>query len=279
MRERVITFGNEKNLVGVLTEPDESHEVKDVPCVLILNAGILHHVGPFRLHVVTARHLAAEGYMVFRLDVAGIGDSVPIKGAGYDESSVISDIRMAMDELRNKKGISDFVLMGLCTGAANAHKAAVADDRVKGAVFLDGYAYPTWRFYIKRYLPVLMDPVRVKNAILRMVRHVVGKSATNSQSVDKQEGFGWWILPPKKEVQEDFVSLVDRGVNLLYIYSGEESEVYNYPQQLQHAFSSINFNGRLKVIINDEADHTYIMAEDRDKLTRLVTDWLNECYR
>ncbi len=279
MRERVITFGNEKNLVGVLTEPDESNGVKDVPCVLMLNAGILHHVGPFRLHVVTARRLAAEGYMVFRLDVAGIGDSVPVKGAGYDENTVVSDIRMAMDELWNKKGTSDFVLMGLCTGAANAHKVAVADDRVKGAVFLDGYAYPTWRFYIKRYLPVLMDPVRVKNAILRMVRHVAGKSAANSQPVDKQEDFGWWILPPKKEVQGDLVSLVDRGVNLLYIYSGEESEVYNYPQQFQHAFSSINFNGKLKVVINDEADHTYIMAEDRDKLTKLVTDWMNECYR
>jgi len=279
MRERAIIFGNEKNLVGVLTEPDVNRRLKDTPCVLMLNSGILHHVGPFRLHVDMARHLAVQGYMSFRFDIAGIGDSLSVKGTGYDEDGIIDDVRMAIDELERKKEITDFVIIGLCTGAANAHKVAVVDGRVKSAAFLDGYAYPTWRFYIKRYLLAVMDPLRVKNGLLRIVRRVFEKSTNDNQSFEVSEDFGWWELPAKNEVHGDLVKLVDRGVDLLYIYSGEEREVYNYQDQFKQAFSSIDFNGKLKVIINEEADHTYVMAEDRDRLISQVTSWLNKCYR
>lgn len=279
MRERAVTFGSEMNLVGVLTEPDVSTRLKDTPCVLMLNAGILHHVGPFRLHVDMARYLAEQGYMSFRLDLNGIGDSLSVKGADYNEDSIIDDVRMAIDELESKKEITDFVIMGLCTGAANAHKVAVVDERVKSAAFMGGYAYPTWRFYMRRYLPAMMDPVRVKNLLLRIVRRVISKSTTDGQSFEMPEDFGWWKLPAKNEVHGDLVKLVDRGVDLLYIYSGDESEVYNYQDQFQQAFSSIDFNGKLKVIINEEADHTYIMAEDRDRLISQISSWLNNCYR
>lgn len=279
MRERAITFGNEMSLVGVLTEPDVSKRLKDAPCVLMLNAGILHHVGPFRLHVDMARCLAEQGYMSFRLDLNGIGDSLSVKDADYDEDSIIDDVRMAIDELERKKEITNFVIMGLCTGAANAHKVAVADGRVKSAAFLGGYAYPTWRFYVKRYLPKIINPLRVMNLLLRMVPRVLRKPASDNQSLEMPDDFGWWNLPPKNKVYGDLVKLVDRGVDLLYIYSGDESEVYNYQDQFQQAFSSIEFNGKLKVIINEEADHTYIMAEDRDRLISQITSWLNKCYR
>ncbi len=51
MRERAMKFGDESNLVGVLAEPDAGEKQTDTPCVLMLNAGILHHVGPFRIYV------------------------------------------------------------------------------------------------------------------------------------------------------------------------------------------------------------------------------------
>ena len=76
----------------------------------------------------------------------------------------------------------------------------------------------------------------------------------------------------------DLVKLMARDVNLLYVYSGEEYDVYNYEGQFRHAFPAIDFNGKLKVIINREADHTYIFAQDRDKLVRQLSSWVNECY-
>lgn len=279
MRERVITFGEEKNLVGILTEPDAGHKLDSLPCVLMLNSGILHHVGPFRLHVVAARRLAEKGYFVFRLDVGGIGDSLLVRGAGYDADRVISDIKMAMDVLQQKKKINDFVLMGLCTGAANAHKVAVVDDRVSGGIILDGYSYPTWRFYIRRYLPAILDPVRGKNWLMRLARRISGTSQEGDVGADMVEDFGWWVLPPKSEVQKDLVKLVNRNVNLLYVFSGGQLEIYNYQKQFVHAFPSVDFKGKLQLIFNDEADHTYSMGSDRDGLLEQISCWLDDCYR
>jgi len=278
MKERVITFGEERNLVGILTEPDVDHKLNSLPCVLMLNSGILHHVGPFRLHVVAARRLAAKGYVVFRLDVGGIGDSLLLRAAGYDADRVISDIKMAMDALCQKKKINNFVLMGLCTGAANAHKVAVADDRVSGGIILDGYAYPTWRFYIRRYLPAILDPVRGKNWLMRLTRRTSGTNQEGDVDSDMVEDFGWWTLPPKNEVQNDLEKLVDRNVNLLYVFSGGQLESYNYREQLVHAFPSVDFKGKLQVIFNNEADHTYSVGLDRDRLLDQIACWLDNCY-
>lgn len=278
MIERVITFGAENNLVGILTEPETTGQNKRLPCVLILNSGILHHVGPFRLHVLAARHMAARGISVFRFDIGGIGDSLTSRNAEYDAACVIADIRMAMDAISQKKGINEFVLMGLCTGAANAHKVSVVDERVSGGVFLDGYVYPTVRFYIRRYMPVIMDLSRATKWVGRMMRRVAGARREGENEPEMTEDYGWWVLPPKNEVEKNLSTLVDRKVDLLYIFSGEQREYYNYEQQFIHAFSGVDFKGRLKVIFNNEADHTYSYGLDRDRLICQVTDWLKERY-
>jgi len=278
VKEKVVTFGEGNRLVGVITEADERKKIEDAPGVLILHAGMTHHVGPFRLHVVTARRLAACGYNVLRFDVGGMGDSLAHKDTGYDTDRVIADIRYAMDELTDRKGTKHFVLMGLCTGANNAHKVAVVDDRVTGSIFLDGYSYPTWQFYIRRYGPIALDPKRVINIVLRLGRNLFSKSETGKKETWRSDGFHWWVLPPKDKTRKDFMTLVDRGVNLLFVFSAGVSERYNYRKQMEHAFSSVDFKGRLKVLFNKDAHHTYLMAIDRDKLISQVIGWLNECY-
>jgi len=275
MNEQVVTFGSNQSMVGVLTEPAAECRVTGTPCILILNAGILHHVGPFRLHVLAARKLAEYGYTTFRLDVSGIGDSTPVKSAGYDTGRVISDIQSAMDVLSGKRAFTEYVLMGLCTGAANSQRVAIIDDRVKGGIFLDGYAYPTLRFYIRRYLPALTDPIRLKNAALLRIKQLI-MNANSKETETIHEDFGWWDLPGKRQAADEYRALIQRDVQLLYIYSGEDSEACNYEDQLKDAFSTIDFGNTLNVIINKEADHTYIFAEDRNRLLEQISSWLNE---
>lgn len=283
MKEKVVTFGEGNQLVGVVTEPDEGEEIGDAPAVLILHSGMHHHVGPFRLHVVAARRLADCGYTVFRFDVAGMGDSPARKDTGYDADRTIADIRSAMDALTQKKGTRRFVVMGLCTGANNAHKVAVVDDRVDGCVFLSGYSYPTWQFYIRRYGPIALNPRWAMNALLKRARKTVGikttgDKATLGREARTSDGFHWWVLPPKDRTRSDFVKLVDRGVNLLFVFSGSESKRYNYTKQMEHSFPSVDFKGRLKVLINKDAHHAYLISTDRDKLIKQVSGWLNERY-
>lgn len=282
MKEKVVTFGEGKQLVGIISEPEQHEKIENAPGVLILHSGMHHHVGPFRLHVVTARRLAACGYPVLRFDVAGMGDSPARRDTGYDADRTIADIKSAMDELTDRKGTKRFVAMGLCTGANNAHKVAVVDDRVEGCVFLGGYAYPTWQFYVRRYGPKALNPKRVMSLVLRLGRNLISKSETGKKeartSARTSDGFHWWVLPPKEKTRKDFMALVARGVNLLFVFSGAESNRYNYTKQMEHAFPSVDFKGRLKILINKDAHHAYLMASDRDKLVSQVIGWLNECF-
>lgn len=59
-------LGDEGHLVAVATQPANA---ADVPGVILLNAGVLHRVGPHRLHVHLARRLAAAGHPADRKSV------------------------------------------------------------------------------------------------------------------------------------------------------------------------------------------------------------------
>ena len=77
MQETVIQFGPDKGLLGILTTPADSVRVDGAPIAVIINAGIVHRIGPFGLHVKMARQLAEAGYSTLRLDLSGLGDSQP----------------------------------------------------------------------------------------------------------------------------------------------------------------------------------------------------------
>lgn len=274
MNERVVTFGADNNLVGILTQPEVAPVSSERPVVVILNAGILHHVGPFRLHVLLARTLATEGYASLRMDVSGIGDSPQVNSTGYDEQAIIADVRAGLDLLQNTLGASCFVAVGLCTGAANTHNVMVADPRVRGAVFLDGYAYPTRSFYVRRYGSVLHDPLRLLKSGFGSICNRLTGWYGKKNTLDAAD-FGWWILPPKKKMLADLEIFMERKNQLLYIHSGDRREFYNYPDQLRDAFPSIDFEGRLSVILNSQADHTYSTCAERQRLPSQICHWLN----
>ena len=144
-RETLCHFGEDDHLFGVLTEPPAR---RDLPAVILLNAGSIHHVGPSRLYVRIARELAAEGFATLRLDHEGIGDSVRrtpgIENEPYAETAM-DDLVSAMGWLR-ERGYDRFVVMGLCSGAHTAFHAARQLDAgsIECAVLIN-----PWYFYWK----------------------------------------------------------------------------------------------------------------------------------
>src|SRR6185436_3499595 len=121
------------------------------PGLILLNAGVLHRVGPHRLHVALARRLAAVGMTSLRLDLGGIGDSVASPDAANFRESAVADTRLAMTAMTEMYGIPRFVLFGICAGADNSIATALVDDRVAGIVLIDPPTHPTRRSRL-RYL-------------------------------------------------------------------------------------------------------------------------------
>jgi pimeloyl-ACP methyl ester carboxylesterase len=86
------------------------------------------------MSVEHARALAARGVASLRLDIAGLGDAAPLAGspraALYRKESV-ADVREALDLLERCR-LSNFTLVGHCSGAWLALNAGRADPRVRG---------------------------------------------------------------------------------------------------------------------------------------------------
>ena len=124
VEETLVQFGGAAQLFGVVSAPAGSNRAPDgASAVVLLNAGAVHHVGPNRLYVALARHLARLGHTVLRMDIAGIGDSEP--RAGEPENAVYShtalqDVRDGLDILRRELGARDVRALGLCSGAYHA---------------------------------------------------------------------------------------------------------------------------------------------------------------
>ena len=259
-REQAITFGRASHLTGIVGH-GSAHTG-----VILLNAGLVHRVGPFRLNVELARHAGAAGYPTLRFDLSTLGDSSAADVAETPEEQVRHDVRDAMGLLARETGCARFVLIGLCSGAANAHRVAAGDPRVVGAVFLDGHAYPTVGFYLRHYLPRLCDPRRMVRFFGRKKRYrnIPGGEA-NFQVKRSQRG----------EVRAELAAMLARGARLSFIFSGGAGGYFNHPRQLQECYGrEVGRHPGLSVHWLAEADHTYCLAGDRRHLVEKVGAWL-----
>ena len=270
MSEQPIYFGEGANLLGVLTIPAAARP--DSPAVILLNAGLLHRVGPNRLHVDIARRLAVAGFATLRFDMSGVGDS-ELDGANsllYIERSV-HDVNEAMDALESTHD-AGFVLMGLCTGAYNAFRVALADERVRGCVLLDGYSYPTLRSNVRHYAPRVFQLDRWKGYVKRKVGAGSVEAGAEDLIVFENE------YVSRERFGAELASLVERRVQFLMIYTALGPLAYYYESQLEEAFPDIEFDPHVTVRFYPDADHTFMMPGHRERLLTEVESWMTNTF-
>jgi len=271
MREKVLGFRKTSSLIGIMTEPGAAGWIKRKPAVLFWNAGILHRVGPYRLYVDMARNLAKMGFLTVRFDLSGKGDSEPRRDKLLEKERAIRDVREVMDLVSTKTGIEKFVLIGLCSGADEAFPTAVEDRRVAGLVMLDGFAYRTFRFYVPHYLMRLFIWQRWKKFMVRKLQGFLVRGEKKLDDFVRE-------FPPREEVKADLLSLIDKGVNLLFVYSGEIKTLYIYREQFVDMFKPIKLNENLQLEYFEKATHTYTRLDDRKMLMTCICDWIHNHY-
>ena len=141
MNERALILGKSRSLVGVITYPLELTVDPQRPALILLNAGLVHRVGPGRLHVRLARRMAERGFVVVRFDFSGIGDSLPrADNLPYKQSTVL-EVQEVMDTVTELYGINNFCLIGLSSGALVSLDTALKDSRVVGAGILNPHGF------------------------------------------------------------------------------------------------------------------------------------------
>jgi hypothetical protein len=270
-KEHAHTFGDGKILLGVATVPTVPDPSR--PAIVVLNAGLIHRVGPFRLNVDIARTIAGTGSIVFRIDQSALGDSGDRPGGLSYEARALVDGKEAMDFLAQQYKVERFILVGLCSGAMNAHRIAIADDRVVGVCFLDAYAYTTPTVWRKRLFPRLVNPKNWALAVRRLKEIAATRSfkaASSTSSTDDGPGADAVEIfaqdwPPKTEVRRDLDKIVARGTRLFFVYTGGWSD-YVHEGQFDEMFPGLRQAGKVDVRFFRDADHTFVLVNDREAL-------------
>lgn len=269
MRERPIYFGPQSNLLGLLTLPDEPRH--GAPAVILLNAGLLHRVGPNRLNVDVARRLADLGFSCLRFDMSGVGDSeLPGGGNLLDIERSRQDVIEAMDTLSAQFGTQEFVVMGLCTGAFNAFRAALVDERVIGCALLDGYSYPTRRSQAQHYALRAFQLDRW----VRYVKRKLGKGVPATTGVAGDVIVFENEVVAKERFGDELRTLAQRGTRLLLVFTGLGPLSYYYERQIYDAFPDVGLEQVSTVRFYPKADHTFTLPGNRARLINDVEQWM-----
>ena len=273
MNETICQFGPQQSITGILSQPEESQRVEDAPIAIILNAGIVHRIGPFRLHVDLARNLAQKGYSTLRMDLSGLGDSTPRQGKVESDRRAMFDVNDAMEFLTKETGVDKFVLVGLCSGAYNAHQVAVKDERVVGAVFMDGIVFRTFGFFIRHYVFRLFKPRFWRNAVKRRLHSQESNDGQAGQSLAESEFFSDELV--QDEIIRDLKNLMQRGVQMLFLYTDGFDDICGR-EQFQEMYGFRPDDGQLQVEYYPKSEHTFRLTENRRVACERVATWFEK---
>jgi pimeloyl-ACP methyl ester carboxylesterase len=281
MTEQAVLFGATGSLVGIVTEPSGAERRPDLPAFVFLNAGVTHRVGPNRLSVRLARELAADGFTSLRFDYSGLGDSAARTDNLTADKSVVLETREAMDHLQQAHGIDRFILLGICSGAANSYVTAQADPRVVGAVLINGQAHlhgpdlaltdhlrartlshHGWRIALrssyrsKNWRKVLAGQLNP----LRILRMLFSGARTQQELA----------LP---DVLSELRVLTGRGVRVFHLYCEGDEGLDYFHVVLGDAVREVatDDNSRFEIVAG--SNHMFTLQWSQDRLAELVRAW------
>ena len=241
-------------LFAMATQPETP---TGLPVVVLLNAGLVHRVGPFRLYVTLARTLAAAGFPVVRFDQPGVGDA-PNKD-DPDEAGVVSRI---FDELAAILYTNDFIVGGLCAAADLAWRVAHQDKRVRGLLLLDPVALGGFWFQLGK-LRLFMR--RKASTWLAMIQRSFNrKKPANTDFRD-------W--PKPEEVRGEFEKFIADGIAVLAIYTGGAAPYFTHARQIEGTFGNAARDPRVQFEYWPECDHTFMLSADQARLIDTIRQW------
>jgi pimeloyl-ACP methyl ester carboxylesterase len=275
-RERVVTFGDNRGLVGIITLPTTPRP--GTPRVVLLNSGVIHRVGANRLHVGFARALASVGLTTLRFDLSGIGDSDRRTDVGSLSEAVAKDIGAATDVLRKDYAAEKFILVGLCSGAYDAYQTALADDRVIAAVMLDiPGPFFGWRHVMYHIGSRLLRLRTYRNApriFLRIVRSLTAQRPPKENGMAPELPQGVRPITPLDVMRAGLDQLLARPVSLYFIFTAGLENNYNHRSQFRHRFPRAASHPRVRVDFLPDCDHTFTTGAARTRITAMVRDWV-----
>ncbi len=273
--EEIRTLGPH-GLFGILTKPAT---IRSEVTVVMLNAGLIDHVGPARLWVHLARLWALSGIRTLRFDIGGLGDSPARPGQEDDimyPPSFFDDLEDVTAEL-SPDDPRKVVLVGLCSGGYHAVEGGIALG-ARGVCAINPIIPRNPLNQPGRSLsPRPADPRRQAAATRKAWVKKLPAHDRLAALGDKMPGAVWWVfdrigaeLPPAKALGR----LVERGVETLVVCGENEARVI---RRGESAFlRRMERTGSFRLEMVPGIDHELFQRAARDRVEQLLTDHLTK---
>jgi alpha-beta hydrolase superfamily lysophospholipase len=278
-------------LFGIVTHPAVG-EVRRRG-VILLNSGGDHHIGPRRFHVSLAREWAKGGYVVMRMDLSGLGDSAAQPGRPRNELfpiGAVDDIRVAVDYMRNRYGLREITLAGMCSGASHAVRAGMEGVRVERVLAINPLVFfwqdgldvndvQPWEVVhkpgaylgqirsLKAWRRLLFGDV----SVWRVAQIYLHRPLMALRSHLRNIARGMHI-PLKNDLGLQLRSLKDRGVRVVFVFSRGDAGMRLL--QLQSGLSAKDLAKRYCIRTIDGADHEFTRSAARAALGQALSEEL-----
>ncbi|HYC51571.1 MAG TPA: alpha/beta fold hydrolase [Gemmatimonadaceae bacterium] len=289
IHERVVQFGPQRSLVGIVTQP-ATGRAGGVPDFVLLNSGVIHRVGSNRLYVELARALAAHGVTTLRFDLSGIGDSERRSDVGSVREAIQRDVTDAVKYMTGQ-GAAGVVLFGLCSGAFDAFRSASAIDHVVGAFMVDMPGpFQSWRHFMHHVgarlrksdgptiLAKLLDKsTGVLQRIIADEQPATGVDACAAPApAPVSDGYvvGARARSTREQMAEELDELLARNVQLYFVFTAGLERNYNHESQFRGVFPDAARHEGLSHAFLQDADHAFGTRAARDGLIALVREWV-----
>jgi alpha-beta hydrolase superfamily lysophospholipase len=289
--ERPVFFTSDAVLFGILTEPHKDE--KRHRAVILLNAGADLHTGANGMYVELARQWARRGYVVLRMDLAGIGDSGTRPGRPDNEvfpPAALDDIRTATEFLRGRCRARDITLFGLCSGAYHALRAAVAEIPVNRILMVNPQNY-FWKEGMTLDTLQVAEVVRNpgvyrqkmfsgkawrrlftgKVNILRIARIYLQRPLLALESTLRNLVRHMHVRLPY-DLGWELREIAARGVRIVFVFARGEPGIDLL--KIEAGFVVKQLGERCRVHIVDGADHVFSQGAPRRVLTKILSDEL-----
>jgi len=282
--ERPVHFGPNSLLFGILTELPRRAALKGA--VVLANAGAAHHVCVGRMYVRLARRWARQGYVVLRMDLAGLGDSDTRCGRPENEvypPAAVEDLRTATTMLQNEYGLSAIAVGGVCSGGFHALRAAAAGVPVSKIFIVNPDLFFSRNNIGFNDIQVIEEEVVSARGGWRGFKHEVAKASrvaaerwielTMFRVMPALRGLARLVrLHLPNDVGWEFQRLAARGIDVTLVFARGEPGIRLL--KLQGGDRLERAGGRFRMYFVDNADHTFSHSVARAQLEEILSDAL-----
>lgn len=267
LTEEPLHFGQGGRLFGILTRPGiPARNASKLPAFVFLSAGLLHRVGPSRLHVRLARELAQSGFSSLRVDLAGKGDSPPRP----DQQTIAADYEEILRVLEARLGRVPLVLAGLCSGADNAIRLTLKEPQVIGMVLLDPICFRDTGFWGRAMVMKYLHPARYIVWLNRRFKTLLTTGWEKKKPADPQ---ALRDLPTREQLRAAFESIRRRRGRVLSVFTQYAIGYYNQSGQLGRILGVDGYEQFCTELFWPQTEHTFPLELHRRQLMEEIKAW------